>query len=510
MVRTDTAGFWKYMNFYGHKKPGIIPIPDDPTTPVSPCSKCPEWYTCTKGVCTPPAPNPWESKKPDILNSRPYNDKYAEIIYTPTPVDNLCTMMYELKPDNVWWLKILSNWFITWATDNSWVRFYLSWWQGCWSKVTFEWRISEIDSTWYNRIEYWFWDINSKNIAISNISSFDAKDPNDRFRITLKNNWDYLIEVQRVISSSEMYDWTTYKSWNCLEKWSWWALDYSVPMWMIYWVNGKALLTTATNVKDATDNTQVMYTSERWTIVWNKTRQEIILTKDNWESISILDKDIWWTINSWGQWVSWNVFQWWNNYPFPKSGNYPEKISKELVDTTGYSCSNPYSSDTFITSDSDPTTPWLQANRNWSSIDNPNLWWESQCQWPCPSGFHVPSMEDALKLLDTYAYIVWIDRTNMSSSEIDSFEYNLKIPGNTNYRRWTWQLSGWSGLIRYWTSTSATNYAWQEIVHNDSAYVIYITSSWMVVYPYEWWWTQQNAYWKNYWFPIRPFKNTTS
>lgn len=514
MARLDTAGFYYMADFFWHKKvwlPPVVPVDPDPVEPVDPCSKCPVGYTCDwNWICIPPE-NPDPGEQPGKIDNRqPNEDEDKHIIYNPTPQSWYCTQEYSLKSWwSIWWYIQLENGYLTWADYNSWVRYYLSWKDWCWAKVIYEWRIWELDNTWYNRLEFWFWDLTTRNIAISNISSVDARDANDRFRITLKNNWDYLIEVQRVLSPTTAYDWVEYKSWNCLTKWSWWALNYSTPMWMIIWVNGKALLTSTSRFEQVIEQFRELYSSSRWRIVQNVTRKEVTITKDTWESITIMDRNLWATkyyLEAWAAREDWygNFFQWWNNYPFPVS--WATKTSSELVDASWYSYNNPYYSDTFITAE---LIDWhLPSRYNWSSNDNSNLWTSNVSwwnRWPCPEWYHIPTRDELISLLDMWSYVTGIDRTypNFDVNKKVQFCKNLLIPLNW-YLRFNW----WYPYFReedaiLWTCTSQ----WQWI-SRDAATGLLATGGWLFAWSYESYISYPIPWWKNCWIWIRAFKNT--
>ena len=146
----------------------------------------------------------------------------------------------------------------------------------------------------------------------------------------------------------------------------------------------------------------------------------IIRIKDpnnTWKWITILDRNLW-AAATWA-WVDesrksfWYYYQWWNNYWFPSDPNATIISGNTQVDASEYWPGTDnwyYSSDTFI--------KW---NNDWSSVRNDNLWWWSgdsrdgngrwypvtnpeDRQWPCPDGYHVPSIWERSKLLEFWAW----------------------------------------------------------------------------------------------------------
>lgn len=109
----------------------------------------------------------------------------------------------------------------------------------------------------------------------------------------------------------------------------------------------------------------------------------------------MLDRNLWATSNNRNDESSyWYVFQWWNNHGFDLST--PSKTTSTMVSADEYQRNNPYVSGTFVLSE------------YWDDSYNAKLWWWAEDfnidrwintsddgytrQWPCPAGYHVPSI----------------------------------------------------------------------------------------------------------------------
>ena len=117
---------------------------------------------------------------------------------------------------------------------------------------------------------------------------------------------------------------------------------------------------------------------------------------DEWNTwhYTLMDRNLWATeVYTWVD----NVctygyyYQWWNKYGFPTQ--WTVNTSSTQVNAWSYSASS-YSGNTFII--------W---NSDWTSAENHNLWWdttntESARRWPCPSGYHVPSMDELENIIN--------------------------------------------------------------------------------------------------------------
>ena len=167
---------------------------------------------------------------------------------------------------------------------------------------------------------------------------------------------------------------------------------------------------------------------------WNPFAYWSITVEFSWNSITIMDRNLWATTNDINSPDSyWYYYQWWNNYWF--NGTEP-KSTNRINNTT-----SPYYSSTFITID----------NFRDNSFNN-NLWWGgkdekniprslestlkntpdiSVRQWPCPEWWHVPSIWEWTSIVEYIALnnnlesIYWGDSHENYNSNPDYFPYGL-------------------------------------------------------------------------------------
>lgn len=170
----------------------------------------------------------------------------------------------------------------------------------------------------------------------------------------------------------------------------------------------------------------------------------------------------------------WYLYQRWNNYWFDWFWTFNTDISQ--VDTTWYWPWNYYNDGTFRS--------W--AYWDWSSPSNDNLWWSyvwtvEAMQWPCPTWYHVPSLDEFNNIQSILVQLYWY------SDWMAWFYKYLRMP-------LAWMIYEWNA-IRIWNEwhyRCATPVIWW-----DSAYWLYIISN-MNTIP----WSK-----RKFWYSIRPFRN---
>lgn len=220
-------------------------------------------------------------------------------------------------------------------------------------------------------------------------------------------------------------------------------------------------------------------------IYHNSTDGLISMSSDGGTRYTIADKNLWATTvwNSWdglSQNNCWTYYQWGNNYWFPFTWALGQQSTTQ-VNAQNYWPWNYYSSSTFISRGSRPFY--------WDTSNNLNLrWWTTWTnaarQWPCASGYHIPTDSERTTLRSVIYNIIWSRSwTNLST--------NLKLP-------LAWQLTyyrpapfeQWS-VWYYWTCLAIST-------GGDKAYNFRVDSSNS--------WMNYNNYRTNG-FSIRPFSN---
>ena len=224
----------------------------------------------------------------------------------------------------------------------------------------------------------------------------------------------------------------------------------------------------------------------------------LVFGMSNWEpradmTMTIADKNLWaTTARSYWDTITaanaWNFYQWWNNYGFPFNGS--PTTSSTLVNASTYWPSNPYSSSTFI------TVSW-NTYADWSTDHNNDLRWYVSWnrQWPCPSGFHIPTVSEREAINFFWWSSLW-RWTYSSSGEYTwstFFEY-LKLPCAWYYNcDSTFVAPSTYGVWHYWTCQA-------EGSSTSTAYVNYALANLR--------WDMESKLGKVIWWTIRPFKDT--
>jgi uncharacterized protein (TIGR02145 family) len=205
----------------------------------------------------------------------------------------------------------------------------------------------------------------------------------------------------------------------------------------------------------------------------------------------VMDRNLWAT-EPWRWESSYGYrYQFGNNYGFSwEQGSTAILRPDADVNLTQYSNSNPYFSGVFVLwKDS-----WGTTSPDWATTSNNDIWWweaikESERQWPCPDGWHIPTASEWSDVFNYWSKENW-------STNVSNFVNSLELP-------FPWSLSRSAGnyyQTSYWNewdywSTSTSNSAQQP------SYILKITST-----SYNSYITENRANW----FSIRCFKDDDS
>lgn len=227
------------------------------------------------------------------------------------------------------------------------------------------------------------------------------------------------------------------------------------------------LMTVKRKIQELVTQAGIYHNPSLWLISYSTDWQ-------NWTTIA--DNDLW-AIEVYDWWEitennSWNLYQFWNNYPFPKTESVID-TSTTQVDASQYWPNNYYNSLTFIIS-----TDYRDSSKN-SDL----RWWNTNTlearRWPCSEWFHVPSRTEFNSLKNSF-----------SSLWNDPYLFKLKA--------WNFLMLEW----REWWYKLDVNY-WYY-------YTSDVNSSWTAYVARVWTWTPKISLltWTNCnWINIRPFKN---
>ena len=159
----------------------------------------------------------------------------------------------------------------------------------------------------------------------------------------------------------------------------------------------------------------------------NFTWWEIEILKPNWwannndpDTIIIMDRNLWATTSGTNNSAWWYYYQYGNNYWFTQN---PPTIARNIanINLTKYEPWNPYYSWNFVI-----WKVWNTKYNDWPTTPNYNIWWyesgtEGDRQWPCPLGWHMPTIEEWNKVID---YRTW---TN-GWMNVNNFRTQLSLP----------------------------------------------------------------------------------
>ena len=187
--------------------------------------------------------------------------------------------------------------------------------------------------------------------------------------------------------------------------------------------------------------------------------------------VTLMDRNLWATA-TW-VWILttpetyWFYYQWWNNYGFyyDRTGWNNNTTGRIIYNTVWYGPWNWFYGENFTTSDADYSSSpennlwWWSWDNNDNNYDNGHK--KHTRQWPCPKGYHVPSLWEWHKLIRLFM--------------------NKEYPthASTNILNTSWKTN------RIWKGNDA-NYGLTQAMLDKIVDTFYIVSAWRVTYSYAW------------------------
>ena len=183
-------------------------------------------------------------------------------------------------------------------------------------------------------------------------------------------------------------------------------------------------------------------------------------------SIVMMDRNLWATTHGTESNAWWYYYQWWNNYGFTQN---PPTIRRDTanVNLSLYAPSTYYSWTYIIWKVGNTTFP------GWATTENYNIWWyysgtNEAKQWPCPTNWHVPTIEEWNKVVEYWSW-------NNGWMNVPNFRAELGLPLAWWLTRSTAALE--SGNIAWFYRTVTPNtsktFAYDFLVKSDSYDVNY-------------------------------------
>ena len=176
-------------------------------------------------------------------------------------------------------------------------------------------------------------------------------------------------------------------------------------------------------------------------------RPDWLTNDDGPASIIIMDRNLWATSSGTSNSAWWYYYQYGNNYWFTQN---PPTIARNIanVNLMIHGPWNPYYSWNFVI-----WKVWNTKYNDWPTTPNYNIWWyesdrEEDRQWPCPSGWHIPTIEERNQVI---AYWTW----NNGSMNVPTFRTQLGLPLPWWLMRSDAKIE-WSGS-KWWFKTVSLN-----------------------------------------------------
>ena len=363
------------------------------------------------------------------------------------------------------------------------------WWYETWSDIEydFSWTVTENKTLYAKRdsgirtVKYDAngWIFNTWNMLTGEVNVYYMR----------QDNWIYNPDTNIPIPNRNAVEWE-----NC----SWWMFDG--------WYTTDTNQTTERDqeVTDTTPSEVIVYAK------WLPFNDKIVTMWDF--SIILMDRNMWATdYTSWCTYlwcenapqqnlpVNWKIYQWWNNYWFPNYYTYTKTSTVQVSSVAWYWPWNPYYSNIFV-----------KNSNGWYPSSSNNLWWwsnsenlDSNRQWPCPKGYHVPTRYEWDTALDEFK--MW-KNTNEWSNYCNSLKAknSSRVVSNDNIcfpsKFWLPFANYLSKTSAWWSYPDNYGYYWTT-THNGWNYnfLLYFNSSEI---------TTRYGDYSSRWASVRCFKDT--
>ena len=182
----------------------------------------------------------------------------------------------------------------------------------------------------------------------------------------------------------------------------------------------------------------------------------------------MMDKNLWasavgtWPASYGYYYQRGNNFGFWNGIVW-----YTNQDWSATIVTTSTKVLNPqlwYTSSTFVNATGDPYY--------WANPQNADLWPEGS-QWPCPSGYHIPTQTERINLYNAWVKIYSGDAMYATNGKANLFRNTLRLPmAGLRYLTNGTSLSEVEVTGNYWSSTPYTILRVYTLFFNGSNVVV--------------------------------------
>ena len=283
-------------------------------------------------------------------------------------------------------------------------------------------------------------------------------------------------------------------------------------MLCVVWVLALSLWTINAEFSQIINITWFNASWESWKLIqtftqnWDDLNIYFLSSTWNISHYIMMDRNLWATqvynqdYNSPNTWSFWYHYQWWNNYGFESCyendcNTFPNNswfISTVSSDIWGKYMPSKYARNTW----SDTVGSWMEWSTTgdniwgweWDSMDMNWNWMRSDRQWPCPTEYYIPSVNDYIKIYNS----------RNSANKINSYRWrqlsnDLLLPfAWCRNEGLSYKIMSQGTMWLYWSSSPSTT--------NNGRWFYFRIESSSIDPKYHY----NRSYWRN----IRCFKNS--